>query len=70
MSWTTEEQAAMFEILNDRTRWPLLERHGTGPNAVFNDAEVYPQLATWCHSWRTAAPSAAAGACTHARLKP
>ena len=48
MAWTPDEQAAMLEILHDRTRWPLLECQGQGADAVFKDAEVFTQLQTWC----------------------
>lgn len=48
MAWTPDEQAAMLEILHNRTRWPLLECQGEGADAVYKDSEVYPQLMTWC----------------------
>jgi hypothetical protein len=44
MAWTPDEQAAMLEILHDRTRWPLLERQGQDADAVFQDTEVCTQL--------------------------
>jgi hypothetical protein len=40
MAWSAAEQAALSEIMNDRTRWPLLECEGRGTDAVFDDAKV------------------------------
>ena len=44
MAWSAAEHAALFEILHDRTRWPLLECQGEGADAVFKDAEVRAPL--------------------------
>ena len=42
MAWSPAEQAALSEIMHDRTRWPLLECKGEGADAVFDEAEVRP----------------------------
>ena len=44
MAWTPDEQAAMHEILHDRTRWPLLECQSEGTDTVFKHTEVCIQL--------------------------